>query len=348
MATALFIVSGIGGCFNEDIKQILRTWEREGNEMNNGTFVALVLTGGAVIGVLSAITVVYASKNPSELTNVTLPTVQTAVYTTETNTFIDDSEEEHEGQNPSMNIMGTYCKDKVKIKVDPIGLKSTSVTVEWPGNDNSKAIWYMSGRLNEETMSIDYENAVKRVITYDRHGMEISDIEIYTSGRGKMTFTKEGMKWDEYNDEIARGMVFRLTRPSEIEEEEKLPDELGTGNMGIYRTITTMEKPDVEEFAYNVRKAYLNEDWDSIKNLIMYPIRINDTEICDADEFAEYMNGKTLSKEGRRDMESESCHDINTSKQCLNLGEDDIWIVDINVGSAKHPQLKITRICGIQ
>lgn len=348
MAVVLFIVSGIGGCFNEDIKQILRTWEREGNEMKNGTFVALVLTGGAVIGVLSAIAVVYASKNPSELTNVTLPTVQTAAYTTETNTFIDDSKEEHEGQNPSMNVMGIYCKDKVKIKVDPIGLKSTSVTVEWPGNDNSKAIWYMSGRLNEETMSIDYENAVKRVITYDRHGMEISDIEIYTSGRGKMTFTKEGMKWDEYNDAIARGMVFRLTRPSEIEKEEKLPEELGTGNMGIYRTITTMEKPDVEEFAYNVRKAYLNEDWDSIKNLIMYPIRINDTEISDADEFTEYMNGKTLSKEGRRDMESESCHDINTSKQCLNLGEDDIWIVDINVGSAKHPQLKITRICGIQ
>ena len=40
----------------------------------------------------------------------------------------------------------------------------------------------------------------------------------------------------------------------------------------------------------------------------MYPIRINDTEISDADEFTEYMNGKTLSKEGRRDMESESCN----------------------------------------
>lgn len=317
--------------------------------MNNGKFIALVLTGGAVMGVLSAITVANAAKHDIKLTDVTLPTVQTAVYTTTgTSSFADISEEEHEGQNPSMNVMGIYCRDKIKIKVDPIGLKSTSMTVEWPGNDNSKAIWYMSGRLNEETMCIEYENAVKRVITYDKRGMEISDIEIYTSGRGKMIFTAEGMKWDEYNEEIARGMVFMLTRPSEIAEEEKLPEELGTGNMGIYRKITTMEKPVVEEFAYNVRKAYLNEDWDSIKNLIMYPIRINDTEINDADEFVEYMNGKTLSNEGRRDMENETCHDINTAKQCLNLGEDDIWIVDINVGSSKHPQLKITRICGIR
>lgn len=325
------------------------TRESEDNKMNNGKFIALVLTGGAVIGVLSAITVVSAAKPDSVLVNAKVPTAQSSVRETiETRPFVDDSDEENEEQNPSMNIMGIYCKDKIKINVDPIGIRSTSMTVEWPRNDNSKAIWYMSGRLNEETMSIDYENAVKRVITYNKDGIEISDIEIYTSGKGKMTFTKEGMKWDEYNESVARGMIFKITSPSEIKEEEKLPEELGTGNMWIYRKITTMEKPAVEEFAYKVRKAYLNEDWDSIKNLIMYPIRINDTEISDADAFVEYMNGKTLSKEGRRDMENETCHDINTSKQCLNLGEDDIWIVDINVGSAKHPQLKITRICGIQ
>ena len=84
--------------------------------MNNGTFVALVLTGGAVMGILSAITVVYASKNPSELTNVTFPTIETAVYTTTgTSAFTDDSEEECTGQNQSMNVMDISCKDKVKI-----------------------------------------------------------------------------------------------------------------------------------------------------------------------------------------------------------------------------------------
>ncbi len=316
--------------------------------MNNGKFVALALTGGAVIGVMSALIVVIAGKSEPVLVKAQVPTAQaTAATTIETRAFIDRSEEEHEGQNPTMNVTGIYCSDRAKINVEPIGLQSATMTVVWPGSNNSKAIWYMSGKFSEETMSIDYENAVKRVITYNKDGIEISDVEIYTSGRGKMTFTEDGMKWDEYNEEIARGMTFRLTRPSEIVE-EKLPEELGTGNMGIYRKLTTMEKPAVEEIAYNVRKAYLNEDWDSLKNLIMYPIRINDTEIRDADEFVEYMNGKTLSAEGRRDMENETCHDINTSKQCLNLGEDDIWMVDINVGSEKHPQLRITRICGIK
>ena len=297
---------------------------------------------------MSALIVVIAGKPETVLVKATVPTAQaTAVTSIETRAFIDDSEEETDGQNLAMNVIGTYCSDRATIKVEPIGLQSATMTVVWPGNDNSKAIWYMSGKFNEETMSIDYENAVKRVITYNKDGIEISDIEIYTGGRGKMTFTADGMKWDEYNEEIARGMTFRLTRPAEIVE-EKLPEELGTGNMGIYRKITTMEKPAVEEIAYNVRKAYLNEDWNSIKNLINYPIRINDTEIYNADEFIEYMNGKTLSDEGRRDMENETCHDIDTSKQCLNLGEDDIWMVDINAGSAKHPQLRITRICGIR
>ena len=316
--------------------------------MKNGSFVALVLAGGAVIGVMSALIVVISGKPKTVFVKATVPTAQaTAATSIDTRPFVDDSEAEREGQNPTMNIIGTYCCDRARINVEPIGLQSASMTVEWSGNDNSKAIWYMSGKFNEETMSIDYENAVKRVITYNKDGIELSDIEIYTSGRGKMTFTDDGMKWDEYNEEIARGMTFRLTRPVEIVE-EKLPEELGTGNMNIYRTITTMEKPAVEEIAYNVRKAYINEDWDSLKNLIMYPIRINNTEINDADEFVEYMNGKTLSDEGRRDMEKETCHDIDTSKQCLNLGEDDIWMVDVNVGSEKHPQLKITRICGIR
>ena len=316
--------------------------------MKNGSFVALVLAGGAVIGVMSALIVVISGKPKTVFVKATVPTAQaTAATSIDTRPFVDDSEAEREGQNPAMNIIGTYCCDRARINVEPIGLQSASMTVEWSGNDNSKAIWYMSGKFNEETMSIDYENAVKRVITYNKDGIELSDIEIYTSGRGKMTFTDDGMKWDEYNEEIARGMTFRLTRPVEIVE-EKLPEELGTGNMNIYRTITTMEKPAVEEIAYNVRKAYINEDWDSLKYLIMYPIRINNTEINNADEFVEYMNGKTLSDEGRRDMEKETCHDIDTSKQCLNLGEDDIWMVDVNAGSEKHPQLKITRICGIR
>lgn len=191
--------------------------ESEDNEMHNAQFIALILTGGMVMGALSVITVVNANKSDTELIEVTLPTVQT---------------------------------------------------------------------------NADLSNEAKPLI--DLH------------------------------------------------------EEPGTENKEIYRKITTMEKPDVEEFAYNVREAYLNEEWGSIKNLIMYPIRINGTEISDADEFVEYMEGKTLSKEGRRHMENETCHDINTSKFCLNLGEDDIWIADVNVGSLKHPQLKVTRISGIQ
>ena len=314
--------------------------------MNNGKFIALALTGGAVIGVMSACIIVIAGKPKTELVKAA-PTAQATVTTAEINAYIEETEET-ESQNPTINVAGFYCSGRAKISVDAIGLKSAAVTVEWPGNDNSKAIWYLSGAFNEETKTIDYDNAVKRVITYNKSGAEISDIEIYRSGKGRITFTNEGMQWNDYNEEIARNMTFKFKDPSDIVEEEKLPEILGTGNMGIYKKITLMEKPAVEEIAYNVRKAYLNEDWNTLKNLIKYPIKINDTEIKDADEFVDYMNGRTLSSEGRRDMENETCHDINTAKECLNLGEDDIWMVDINQGSSEHPQLKITRICGIQ
>ena len=53
-----------------------------------------------------------------------------------------------------------------------------------------------------------------------------------------------------------------------------------------YSGITTLPSSEVEEFASTVKKAYLDEDWETISSLIDYPITLYpDVKVNNAEEF---------------------------------------------------------------
>ena len=61
--------------------------------MKNGKFIALMLTGAAVMVLLSSLVIVIKSPSATDLVKTTVPAAQTsAVVSFETNTIADDKE----------------------------------------------------------------------------------------------------------------------------------------------------------------------------------------------------------------------------------------------------------------
>ena len=64
-----------------------------------------------------------------------------------------------------------------------------------------------------------------------------------------------------------------------------------------YASVTAMDKFQVETVVgFNVRTAYLDQNWYALADMIRYPITINGTELADADAFlARIMNYGVMS-----------------------------------------------------
>ena len=78
-----------------------------------------------------------------------------------------------------------------------------------------------------------------------------------------------------------------------------------------YEMVTAMDKYEVENIVgYNVRTAYLSENWFALADMIDYPIVINDTSLADSDAFISYMQDKTLDDSDRQVMSEETLLDM--------------------------------------
>ena len=118
-----------------------------------------------------------------------------------------------------------------------------------------------------------------------------------------------------------------------------------------YTGVTTMDPADVEDFAAKVRQAYLDEDWETISELIDYPIKVNKTKIKNPKAFLSYMDGKKIYKSSRKAMKKESCAQMFTNGQGICMGDGEIWFLDVNfdgVEQTADPLLKIIAVQGIK
>ncbi len=118
-----------------------------------------------------------------------------------------------DGQNPAMNFIGTYGKDRATIFVETDGQENAKITVSWAGSAFENAEWVMTGKLDGETLKLDYSDCVKRVLVFKEDGSVESETVEYENGTGTITFQVDDsgattLLWDDAQEHIADGAEF--------------------------------------------------------------------------------------------------------------------------------------------
>ena len=118
-------------------------------------------------------------------------------------------EEDSDWQNPVMNFIGEYQSDQAHALVECSGNEDAWITIEWSGSATELARWDIFGRLDTETLTIEYSGVTKSIVTYDDSGEIVSQEPEYEDGTGTITFHDDGtFTWHEDQSENGTDMVF--------------------------------------------------------------------------------------------------------------------------------------------
>ncbi len=127
----------------------------------------------------------------------------------ETADFAAVFEEDEGWQNPVMNFIGEYQCDRAHAKVECFGQDEAWITIDWGGSVSELAHWDIVGRLDTETLTIEYSGAGKSIITYDENGEIASQEQEYEDGTGTIVFDGgSSFTWHEDQSESGEDMVF--------------------------------------------------------------------------------------------------------------------------------------------
>ena len=126
--------------------------------------------------------------------------------------FADD------GQNPVMNFIGRYGENRATIDVSAEGDSDAKIHATWGSSAWQTAEWDMSGTFDEKTLTVTYDNCVKKVITFEDETSATEEVA-YKNGKGSFTFSEDGtLTWDDQEEHIADGTVFTYTNYTESEK----------------------------------------------------------------------------------------------------------------------------------
>ena len=92
------------------------------------------------------------------------------------------------GQNPVMNVIGPYVSDRARAQVECCGDDGAKITIEWGGSAWEMARWVMTGRFDTETLTVEYTDCVKSILTYGDDGSLVSEEVEYENGTGRVVF----------------------------------------------------------------------------------------------------------------------------------------------------------------
>ena len=129
-------------------------------------------------------------------------------------------EEEEEGQNPVMNWIGKYAAGRPWAEVECYGKDSARITIYWSGSAAEHAEWEIIGKLDLDTLTIRYTDAVKKTITYTDEENFTETVD-YEDGTGTIVFD-EGLSftWHEDQSEDGGDLVFTWAQALPEEEED--------------------------------------------------------------------------------------------------------------------------------
>ena len=118
-------------------------------------------------------------------------------------------EEDPDWQNPVMNFVGEYQCDRANALVECFGNDEAWITISWGGSAKETAQWDIVGRLDLDTLTIEYTGCTKSILTYGEDGEVESQEPEYEDGSGTVTFNDDGtFTWHEDQSESGEDMVF--------------------------------------------------------------------------------------------------------------------------------------------
>ncbi|MBR3202471.1 MAG: hypothetical protein IKF60_02665 [Solobacterium sp.] len=116
---------------------------------------------------------------------------------------------EGDGQNPIMNFVGTYAKDRASILVEADGMQESKFTIMWGSSAAETSEWTMSGVLNTETLTVDYTNGVRKNLVFNEDGSVASEEIVYENGKGSFKFDGTNkLVWTDEQEHAADDMIF--------------------------------------------------------------------------------------------------------------------------------------------
>ena len=242
---------------------------------------------------------------------------------------------------------GTYYSDRCHITFSKGTDKTVNVKIGWASRYNESLEWTMSGEYDSEAYCIQYENCVKKNVIYKAENEVDKEETLYTDGTGTFLFSLSGdsVTWTDKKEDVAQGRIFELYKES---DDGNTTTQSGTGDETYYSGFSAMDKASIEENADKIRKAYLAEDWDSLKGLVIYPVTINGATVENEETFIKYMKDKKVSSDSRKAMEEENCHDMFYNGQGLCLGSGQVWLLDPSYMTDETPVIKIKTIQGLE
>ncbi|MBE6001337.1 MAG: hypothetical protein E7239_08115 [Sarcina sp.] len=188
--------------------------------------------------------------NEAAIEGFTSPDVEVAALT----------EEDISGQNPVMNFIGRYYCDRcvMTVATKENSEKGAEITVQWGGSAWESAEWRMSGDLDMETLTIEYDDCVKSEAVCKDGGELESETEIYRNGKGRIVFQSglgsRNLMWEDDEEHIADGFVFEY---NSYDGEE-------SGSVGManpWRDVTEEEAASVVTHLFRVPEGAENVMW---------------------------------------------------------------------------------------
>ena len=119
-------------------------------------------------------------------------------------------EEDPDWQNPVMNFVGEYQSGRAHAVVECLGKDEALITIQWGGSASETAQWLIIGRLDTETLTIEYSGCAKSILTYGEDGEVLSESVEYEDGTGTIVFHYEenSFTWHEDQSVYEEDLVF--------------------------------------------------------------------------------------------------------------------------------------------
>ena len=108
---------------------------------------------------------------------------------------------EEDGQNPVMNIVGTYMNDRCTATIEADGTNGAKVSAYWGDTARDGFQWDLTGTFDTETNRINYTDAKKASVTYtDIDTFDVNEV-LFENGTGYIQVNEDGtLTWNDDQD----------------------------------------------------------------------------------------------------------------------------------------------------
>ena len=129
---------------------------------------------------------------------------------------------------------------------------------------------------------------------------------------------------------------------STIPSEGPIQDTTQEENAQFYSVCTNYSKAEVELFAETVREMILAKDWESLSELVSYPVSMNGVLYEDRAAFLSAPFDTQLNADAIAVLEQESCADMFCNYAGIMMGNGEVWMAEVLNEDFSSAGLKVT------